>query len=1618
MCWQNNISLCASALNALHWFRGQCDQSIAAEQSWTKPQEEHCSNQMSQATSLVPFFVGFILTATGVQATCPIELSPPAVVVRYGDPVSVNCSTSETQIKGMGWEATQGGKSLAPVNHLNWNVENLTDWNISPMCFLNMAVGQCSRELKVVIYRFPEKILISSSSGSDGVMRENEQYTLTCKIQQVAPIENLTVTWYKGDSPSTFNPIKTPGDQLSVYSFTPTRRDNGVKFRCEAHMDLRPEGPQLSVSSQEINITVNYGPEVQCSAIVNVLEGETLESRCPVEGNPTPSFRWMKDGEPINPSIPLTRKNAGLYYVEAQGASIINKTIQVLVMYGPELWCSGSYTALENTPLNLNCTVVGYPKPETVWYKDGEEVELSEYLTRSDTGLYVIVASNNLTSTNVTVEINVMYPPSPIVELEDSKVEMGSTAWLKCSSMGNPRPEYRWDYYKAANVKEENEDGVSRLLIYNATPYNMGSYKCNAFNGIGNVSKTASVDVTDATQECPIEVTPHRMVIPYRGPTQIAECRVTSESARNVEAIYWEVLQGTVINAENWSADTSEDWDPRPVCIATFTGLGTCHKAVNYTLFKTPDSVSIRPVLNWTSALEGSELQLQCDIINVAPAGNLAVQWYQGNDTLQPLIRGSMRVTGCPDDKSTKCDISVVRSPVTVSSTITIIANRAHNGAEFRCEAQLNLGPDGPKSPPNMMSEPLNITVNYKPVINTIKLPKKIPVFRGYPEVLVCEADGHPFPDIRWLYRPDKVPHVSKDKLTVSEAGLYNCTATNDVDSAFHVVEVILKEDYLPLIAGFVAVTVVAISIVFLFIYSIYYKNTKMRRYSLKNPRHSTHNGNVAHNGWDMQFPMTKLSYLQYDRCHVLLGTPVTAHCQANFSPERVVVEYHGSFSVNCSSSSNQTAAMGWESPQGGTGRIEGVSFLILKVESVKEWDLSPQCYINLNDNSQCDENLPVTVYKMPESVSIPQPRQPGPVVEGEKYTVQCDVTNVAPARHLSVLWHKGNKIVFTDTFDDNTPSPVNKSSVLTLIAHGDDHGAQIWCEAKLNILTAGLHLPTILSKSREVIVLYPPTFDKPENETLEVPAADKVILNCDASGNPAPVYSWNSPPPVQHNVQPNETQLILNPSLQYPGTYTCTASNTQGTTTKYFTILPAPRNRSTFAAIVGVIVILGAVLAAGLCFFVKQDGTFSLNKGYQPTSSGPVVLQSFMLHNTSASCLLGSHKAQEQQETSMRTKLKTDFCPHSQSQFENQGIRNNWLESRPWPHLRLACAGTTGALLFEHSSLQSCQAQFKFSFSAQPFFKRRLSAENNMGSNFMRWILTLCMFCSVSGEGCSLILKPSRVVVGFGEPVSVSCEAARPVRVLGWESAISASHTQQDLSIQWKVDSLIDWIEEPICYGVFFTAPRQCEEKLNLVLYKTPDRVSIRPVNHTGPMVEGKEYQLLCEVQNIAPVQYLTLRWYRGQTEVYNHSFSDLTSSSPVQVSSILVITPTRAENGVQYMCVAELELGPEGPQPPPAVASEALNASVYFPPTLFSPEPEVLDLTVGAEIHLNCTATGNPAPVYSWQSSHPMQERMEDEAVLTSSSLVPGTYICTASNALDKKSKQFIVKAKTKGV
>lgn len=107
----------------------------------------------------------------------------------------------------------------------------------------------------------------------------------------------------------------------------------------------------------------------------------------------------------------------------------------------------------------------------------------------------------------------------------------------------------------------------------------------------------------------------------------------------------------------------------------------------------------------------------------------------------------------------------------------------------------------------------------------------------------------------------------------------------------------------------------------------------------------------------------------------------------------------------------------------------------------------------------------------MPDSVSVSQPMQRGPVLEGLSYRMQCNIVDVAPMNNLSVIWYKGNEIVQTESFDRQSKSPGNLSSVINLIAHRDDNGIRISCAANLNLGPLGPDQPMNSSQSHAVVV-------------------------------------------------------------------------------------------------------------------------------------------------------------------------------------------------------------------------------------------------------------------------------------------------------------------------------------------------------------------------------------------------------------------------------------------------------------------------------------------------------------------------------------------------------------------
>lgn len=87
-------------------------------------------------------------------------------------------------------------------------------------------------------------------------------------------------------------------------------------------------------------------------------------------------------------------------------------------------------------------------------------------------------------------------------------------------------------------------------------------------------------------------------------------------------------------------------------------------------------------VLSNGSVIEGSELELQCDIRDVAPIQNLTVTWYMNNETI----------------KTERFDVTA-STLGNVSSTLSRNLSREDDGSLFTCEALLDLGPHGPQPP-------------------------------------------------------------------------------------------------------------------------------------------------------------------------------------------------------------------------------------------------------------------------------------------------------------------------------------------------------------------------------------------------------------------------------------------------------------------------------------------------------------------------------------------------------------------------------------------------------------------------------------------------------------------------------------------------------------------------------------------------------------------------------------------------------------------------------------------------------------------------------------------------------------------------------------------------------
>lgn len=438
---------------------------------------------------------------------CTLTLTPSEVVVPFGGQASANCSTLDTDVMKLDWESPVGSRDVVQPFVVTWTVEKLEDWTLEPFCYSTDRNGeQCIQKLGITLYKSADVV---SVYALDGPMVEGREHRLHCDVINVAPVKNLKVKWYRGDEvvlTQLFN--STRADPINVSStlrVAPQRDHNGSLFRCEAELDLGPEGPESPVITASANYTavVHYEPFIKAcpdryTAVEQKFSVDMLP--CVTDGNPPPTVQWYLKDQPVNSSEPLTRTDSGEYtavFENSLGRS--NASVHITVEYGPLFICNSHYEVEANRP-RTTCEPQGLPAPMLSWFKDGtEEVASPQHWTKHDSGQYLLRATNKHGSAQHTLTLDVVYAPE-FKEGNVSKVlHPGENVTLDCGAEGNPPPEVQWNYTSAVDVKETTVWRQRRISISGATS-TTGVYICVATNKVGSVTRSVTVAVKDKSQ--------------------------------------------------------------------------------------------------------------------------------------------------------------------------------------------------------------------------------------------------------------------------------------------------------------------------------------------------------------------------------------------------------------------------------------------------------------------------------------------------------------------------------------------------------------------------------------------------------------------------------------------------------------------------------------------------------------------------------------------------------------------------------------------------------------------------------------------------------------------------------------------------------------------------------------------------------------------------------------------------------------------------------------------------------------------------------------------------------------------------------------------------------------
>ncbi|XP_066504328.1 vascular cell adhesion protein 1b [Hoplias malabaricus] len=486
--------------------------------------------------SLVDFkYFSMLLSVTltvllSLAAALQVDLSPRKALFKVGNREELKCSMNECpeDVK-FSWISLDD-KPLYAAFKISSN-ESVMIFNSVTKDHENIiqCKARCKDKTKqatanVKVYSFAKDPVIS---GHDSLMLGVEN-TLTCKVADVHPPEDMTVVWLRGGTVvHTEEGVSNIQTVHSTYTFTPLKGDNGEQITCQASLLSLDLPPDQRTRKTSVSMTILSPPSgVTVSGSTTVPVGSALALSCKAEGRPEPDFSWMffrADGQRVRVAetweLSLTNvsfSDAGTYECEASNGVGKETATVVVTVHGPPTNTVISVSHNETKEyenVSISCVSDSVPQSHLTLSKlvngaetelgseDGPEISMS-FLSASinDSGLYTCKASNVYGNQSASIQLTIQTHPLQVT-LHPAKsiitVERGSDISLSCEASGCPHPHFSWKSLQDKFLQSQTDTqlSISQINLGPVGPNDEGDFICEVVCGSVVKSKRTELKI-------------------------------------------------------------------------------------------------------------------------------------------------------------------------------------------------------------------------------------------------------------------------------------------------------------------------------------------------------------------------------------------------------------------------------------------------------------------------------------------------------------------------------------------------------------------------------------------------------------------------------------------------------------------------------------------------------------------------------------------------------------------------------------------------------------------------------------------------------------------------------------------------------------------------------------------------------------------------------------------------------------------------------------------------------------------------------------------------------------------------------------------------------------------